>query len=143
MTLRSYLIIMLAMTILCVTAFGYIIWTVDPEITNGAGFLLFYLSLFFSLIGVFSLIGFLIRFVFLKSELAVNKAVIAFRQSFLFAAFAIAALFLLSRGLLNWFNLAILIIGLSALEFFLLSYGRRNVIASPENSGRSNLANDK
>lgn len=115
------------MTIVCALAFSYVVWTVNPAETNGAGFLLFYLSLFFSLIGIAALIGFLIRFVFLRRELALNKVIVAFRQAFLFAAFAAAALFLLSRGLATWLNLIILIIGLSALEFFLLSYGRGNV----------------
>lgn len=124
MTLRLYLLIMAAMTALCWLAFGYIIWTINPAETNGAGFLLFYLSLFFSLIGTAAIVGFLIRFVFLRRELAVNKVKIAFRQSFLFSGFIVAMLFLQSRSLLSWLNAVILIIGLSALEFFLLSYGR-------------------
>ena len=140
------------MTALCAFMFGYIIFTVDPETTNHTGFFLFYLSLFLFIIGATAIIGFVVRFVIFRHELIINTAClsgrqvkIAFRQSFFFAAFAVAVLMLLARNLLSWLNLSILIIGLSALEFFLLSYGKvnLNVIASSEPSERSNLTNDK
>jgi hypothetical protein len=115
------------MTIFCWLSFGYIVWTVNPQTTNGTGFSLFYLSLFFSLSGTAAIIGFIVRFIFLKHELIINTVKIAFRQSFLFAGFIVAVLFLLSRGLLTWLNLIILIVGLSALEFFLLSYGKAKI----------------
>ncbi len=124
MSLRLYLFIMSAMTAFCWLVFGYIIWTVNPEITNGTGFFLFYLSLLLSLIGATAIIGFVVRFIFLRHELAINNVMVAFRQSFLFSGFIVAMLFLLARGLLTWLNALILIIGLSALEFFLLSYGK-------------------
>ena len=123
MSLRLYLFIMTALTALCWLAFIYVSRLVNPETTNATGFFLFYLSLFFSLIGAAAIIGFLIRFVFLRHELAMAKVKVAFRQSFLFSGFVVALLALLARGLLNWLNLIILIVGLSALEFFLLNYG--------------------
>lgn len=126
MSLRLYLLIMSVMTVFCWLAFGYVISTVDPETTNSAGFFLFYLSLFFSLIGTTAIIGFVIRFIFLRHELMIERVKIAFRQSFLFSVFVVAVLILLARGLFNWLNAGILIVGLSALEFFLLSYGRQN-----------------
>lgn len=124
MPLRLYLLIMLAMTAFCWLVFGYVVWTVNPETTNAVGFWLFYLSLFLALSGAAAIIGFLVRFVGLRHELVIDKVKIAFRQSFLFAGFIAASLFLLSRGLLTGGNLLILIVGLSMLEFFLLSYGR-------------------
>lgn len=128
MSLRLYLFIMSAMTILCLTAFGAVVFTVDPETTNSTGLVLFYLSLFLSIIGATAIIGFVIRFIIFRHELIINTVKIAFRQSFFFAAFSVAVLILLSRNLLSWLNLSILIIGLSALEFFLLSYGKSSVI---------------
>ncbi len=124
MSLRLYLFIMSVMTVFCWLAFGYIVWTVDPEITNNTGFFLFYLSLLLSIIGTTAIIGFVVRFVIFRHELIINTVKVAFRQSFFFAGFIVASLFLLSRNLLSWLNLSILIIGLSALEFFLLSYGK-------------------
>jgi hypothetical protein len=132
------------MTALCAVMFGYIIFTVNPETTNSVGFFLFYLSLFLLISGATAIIGFVVRFIIFRHDLVINTVKIAFRQSFFFAGFIIAALFLLSRNLFSWLNLAILIIGLSALEFFLLSYSKTkiDVIASSESSERSNLTND-
>ena len=124
MSLRLYLFIMSVMTAFCALVFGYIVFTVNPETTNGAGFLLFYLSLFLSIIGLAAIIGFVVRFIFLRHELAIDKVKISFRQAFFFAFFIVISLWLLARGQLSWFNVLILIIGLSVLEFFLLSYGR-------------------
>ena len=126
MTLRLYLTIMAITTAICWTAFIFILWTVNPEVTNWIGFLLFYLSLFLALIGSITIIGFLVRFIWLKHELVFNSVKIAFRQSFLFAFLIIAVLFLLSKDLFSWLNLGLLIVGLSVLEFFLISYGSRN-----------------
>ncbi len=122
MTLRSYLIIMLTTTLLCWAAFIFVLWNVNPEITNWLGFLLFYLSLFLAMVGTGALIGFVIRFVGLKHELAFRSVRDAFRQSFLFSFLIIAVLFLLSKNLFSWLNLFLLVVGLSVLEFFLISY---------------------
>ena len=139
MSLRLYLLIMSAMTALCAFAFGYIVWTVNPETTNGTGLVLFYLSLFLSVVGLAAIIGFIVRFVIFRHELAINTVKVAFRQSFFFAGFIAAALYLLSRNLLSWLNLSIMIIGLSALEFFLLSYGRSKTVADDLNDNLPSL----
>jgi len=127
MTLRSYLILMTIATAVCWAAFGYIIWTVDPRATNRIGFLLFYSSLFLSMVGTTAIIGFIIRFVGLKRKLVFNLVKDAFRQSFLFSFFIITILFLISKDLFSWMNLGFLVIGLTVLELFLLSYNNRGV----------------
>lgn len=133
MTLKSYLTIMILATFVCWSAFSFVLWTVNPDITNWLGFLLFYLSLFFALNGTASIIGFVIRFIGLKHELAFYSVKSAFRQSFLFSFFIISIFYLLSRDLFTWLNLFLLIIGLSLLEFFLISYGSRNVKRATHN----------
>jgi hypothetical protein len=113
-------------TAICWLAFGFVVWTINPEITNWLGFLLFYLSLFLSLVGSTAIVGFVIRFVALKHILAFNSVTAAFRQSFLFAFMIVATLFLLAQNLFTWLNLIYLVLGLSILEFFMLSYkGKR------------------
>lgn len=124
MTLKSYLIIMLITTLICWLAFSFVLWTVNPEATNWLGFLLFYLSLFLSIVGTSAIIGFIIRFVGLKHELAFRSVRDAFRQSFLLAFLLVAVLFLLAKNLFSWLNVFFLVIGLSILEFFLISYQR-------------------
>ena len=124
MTLRAYLILMIIATLICWFAFGFVLWTVNPEITNWLGFLLFYSSLFIALTGTTAIIGFLIRFKGLKHELVFRSAKTAFRQSFIFAFLITATLFLLSKDLFTWLNLILLVIGLSVLEFFIISHSK-------------------
>ncbi|MCX6796045.1 MAG: hypothetical protein NTW06_00935 [Candidatus Falkowbacteria bacterium] len=125
MTLKQYLITMIIVTLICWLIWFYIIWSVNPETTNWFGFSLFYFSLFLALSGTASIMGFFVRFVALKKELAYRLVKEAFRQSFLFAGLIIISLVLLSKGLFSWLNLLLLIIGLSALEYFLLSWQKQ------------------
>jgi hypothetical protein len=114
-------------TTICWGIFLFVLFTINPEITNWLGFLLFYLSLFLAITGTAAMIGFTIRFVALKHELAFRSVIIAFRQSFLFAFLIVAVLFLLSKDLFTWLNLFLLIIGMTILEYFLISYKTRNI----------------
>ena len=124
MTLKSYLIVMSLTTLLCFFVFSFILWTINPEETNYIGFLLFYFSLFLTAMGLSAIVGFLVRFIALKRELAFYSVRSAFRQSFLFAFLIVSILFLLSKNLFTWMNLILLIMGLSILEFFIINYGR-------------------
>ena len=96
-------------TALCWTIFLFVSSVINPEQTNTMGFIVFYLALFMAISGTASLIGFLIRFVALKHELAFYAVKIAFRQSFMFALFIIAILILLSQSLFTWLNLSMLV----------------------------------
>jgi hypothetical protein len=122
MTLRSYLIFMISITAVCWLVWLFVIFTVNPETASLFGFVLFYLSLFLALAGSAAIVGFVIRFIALKKALAFRLVRDAFRQSFLFAFLISASLFLLSKNLFNWLNLFFLVAGLSALEFFMISY---------------------
>ncbi len=121
MTLRSYLALMTIATLAAWLGFGIVLLTINPETTNWLGLTLMYISLIVSVTGTASIIGFIIRFLFLKHELIVRSVVVAFRQGFLVAVLVCGVLFLFSRGLFSALSLALLIIALTALEFFLLS----------------------
>lgn len=124
MTLRLYLTIMTILTTICWSAFVLIIFLIDPQTTNSTGFILFYVSLYLSLVGTAATLGFVVRFVFLKKHLVFRLVKDAFRQSFLFAALITLSLWLLPRGLFSWLNLLLLVVALTVLEFFWLSYER-------------------
>ena len=121
MTLKKYIGSMGFMTIITWLVFVYVLFLVDPETTNWIGFWLIYITLFVSLVGTASIIGFLIRFLALKQQLIWEAVKEAFRQSFLFALLVIISLILLSQDLFTWLNIALLVLGLSAVEFFLLT----------------------
>lgn len=122
MTLRSYLFLMILATIISALGLAVVLVTVDPWATNWLGFGLFYAALFLTVMGVFSILGFVIRFVALRQELVEHSVIISFRQAFLAAFLVNAVLVLLSRGLFSWLNVLLLIIGFSILEFFLISF---------------------
>ncbi len=104
--------------------FGYIMTIVDPFATNWLGLALFYVSLFVALSGAFAVLGFVIRFVGLKKELAFHSVKTAFRQSFLFAFLIVAMLLLQAHDLFSWTNALFLAVALTLLEFFLLAQNR-------------------
>lgn len=122
MTLKSYLGVMSVLSFVCWGIFFFVASLVNPLATNWLGFLLFYLALFISLIGTAALVGFLVRFVALKKELAFNSVKVAFRQSFLFSLFVIIILILKVQTLFNWLNLSLLIIIFAILELVLISH---------------------
>jgi len=122
MTLKQYLITMSVVTAICWLIFIFIIWTVNPEVTNWIGFLMFYFSLFLALAGTATIVGFVVRFIVFKEELIFRLVKEAFRQSFLFSALIIVSLILLAYDLFSWLNVLLLVIGLSALEYLLLSW---------------------
>ncbi|MEI6836134.1 MAG: hypothetical protein WCK59_04865 [Candidatus Falkowbacteria bacterium] len=120
MTLKKYLMVTALATAVCWTIFLFVSSVINPELTSWLGFLLFYLSLFMAVSGTASLIGFLIRFVALKHELAFYAVKIAYRQSFLFALFIIAILILLSQDLFTWLNLFMLVAVFVIAETFMI-----------------------
>ncbi len=126
MTLKNYLWVMSALTIICWGIFFFVIDLVDPFSTNWLGFLLFYTSLAASLSGTFALIGFLIRFYFSKEKMIFNLVKISFRQSFLLALFIISFLILKSLDLFAWLNIILLVIVFLFLEI-ILSLKKKNI----------------
>ncbi|HMB65786.1 MAG TPA: hypothetical protein VKO42_02820 [Patescibacteria group bacterium] len=124
MTLKSYLILMMFCDLVLWGVFGYIMTIVDPFATNWLGLALFYVSLFVALSGAFAVLGFVIRFVGLKKELAFHSVKTAFRQSFLFAFLIVAMLLLQAHDLFSWTNALFLAVALTLLEFFLLAQNR-------------------
>jgi len=119
MTLKNYLFVMSTLTLVCWGIFLFVVKNIDPTATNWLGFLLFYSALFVSISGLAALVGFVIRLMAKRKELAFNLVKASFRQSFLFALFIILALILKSQGLFTWLNLALLIIIFVILEFFM------------------------
>ncbi len=125
MTLKIYLITMSLITVFCWGIFIFIVNLINPDTTNLIGFILFYLSLFLSLIGSSALIGFFVRFIVLRRQLVFYAVKTAFRQSFLFSLFLISLLFLFSQSLITWFNLILLIIIFTILEIIFSSFSNK------------------
>lgn len=121
MSLIRYLILMTVATIICWAGWYTVVSLVNPNQTGFLGLLLFYASLTLALTGTFAVVGFFIRLFLLKQEMVFQKVIIAFRQAIFFALLIVGMLILQSGRLLTWYNGVFLIMGLTMLEFFLIS----------------------
>lgn len=109
MTLRQYLALMSFGTAICFIAWLFLIRNVNPADAGSWGFLFFYASLFLTIVGAFSVVGFLIRRAFIKNDEVVFRHVKhTFRQSVIVAFVICVSLFLAGHKLLAWWNFIIL-----------------------------------
>lgn len=129
MTLRKYLLLMTLGTLVSWFGFGMVVTYLNPDIAGTLGFLFFYLSLFLSVTGTLTILGFGWRYVRHRDEVLFRHVSISFRQGALLGLMVVASLFLESKSLLTWWNLGLLIVGLTLLEFFWLSARRSSPLA--------------
>lgn len=116
-------------TLLCWSAFGIVVTTIDPFETDRLGFALFYVTLFFGLVGTVSLAALALfprwSSIDLPSFRWVQKS---FRVGIVSSAMLVFLLFLQIKQLLNWWNLIAFAAVLLLLFLFHLStrwYDRR------------------
>ncbi len=124
MTLRQYLAWLAIGTLVSWGAWVLVITYLNPQTAGTTGMLFFYLSLFLSLSGTLTLLGFSWRYWRHRDEVLFRHVSISFRQGVLLALAVIVALWLKVSNLLTWWNLSLLIVGLTLLEFFWLSVRR-------------------
>lgn len=76
--------------------------------------------------GTLSLIGFFIRFIFLKKTVLFRHIGISLRQAIMFSVLIVVSLMLQANKLFTWWNAILLILSLTLMEFFFLAReGRR------------------
>lgn len=121
MSLIHYLIILGIGTLISWGAWYTVLVSVNPFQAGPLGFLLFYGSLTCALTGTFSLLGFLMRLTMMREEPLFQKVAISFRQAIFFASLLDGILLLQGQRLLTWYNVLLLIIGLTVAELFLIS----------------------
>jgi hypothetical protein len=116
MTLKRYLLLMFLATLLCWLALASVMFYINPSEAGIIGFVLFYVSLFLSLVGTFSLVGFILR-VWLTTVPIFKQVIISFRQGVLFAVFVSLSLAMQSQGYLTWWLVIILLVLLAFVEY--------------------------
>ncbi len=121
MLLKHYLIWMLVGTLISWVALGLVLTYINPEIASPTGLVLFYGSVFLSLGGSITLLGFLWRRLRYRDEVLFRQVSTSFRQGLLLSLVVVATLFLQANRLLSWWNLLLLVGGLSLLEYFMLT----------------------
>lgn len=122
MTLKQYLLIMSLATLMCLFAWGIVIFNIDPERDSKIGHVFFYVTLFFSLLGTISLINFALYRLVTKSDFPLFRLVQkSFRNGVTMSIIIMGLLFLRVFDILNiWTGLVLIILFLSV-SFFRLS----------------------
>jgi len=125
MSLKQLITIIATATIICWLLWLVVITQINPSEAETVGFLLFYITLFFALLGTFFMASFFWRRKFGKKTIAERTVAISFRQSIFFALIVTGVLFLQGKGLLNILNIVLIIIAVSVIEWFFLSIKRK------------------
>lgn len=121
MTFRWFLLIMTFATIAAWIGWTFVLHAIDPIQTNMVGFVLFYFTLFTSLLGTTVLFGTLLRLWLRPREIPYRQTVRAFRQGVWLSLLAIFTLLLLSFELLRWWSVILLVLLFGLLELFFVS----------------------
>ena len=118
---KLYVTIVTLATLLSWAAWLLVLFLTIPGDGGNIGLILFYSSLFLSLLCTMALVGLLTRHVKARKKLIVEKVIVSFRQAFWLAALVVAALFLQSQQVLTWWNALLLVLIVTVLEFFFMS----------------------
>lgn len=109
---RRFLEFISAITVIALVGWGIVIYRLDPCLTPSLegcqkvsflALILFTLSLFFALLGIFTLLGFFLRRQ-LQGEFFYDQMGISLRQGLLLALTAILSMFLFLYGVLTWWS---------------------------------------
>lgn len=120
-TLRRFLILVSIGTAISWLGWITVLYSVDPVSSGSVGRFLFYLSLFFALIGTFALIGFFFRTWFSRERIVERFISIAIRQAILLAILLVGTLMLQGNQLFSWWSGVLLLFAIAAVELFFLS----------------------
>jgi len=114
---------MLGATIVAWLSFFLVVSNFDPQEANAVVLIFFYFSLFLSTLGSLALIGFWWRKIWRhKKELSHKVAAESFRQATIFSTALIIALLLQATRLLTWWNIILLILVATMIEFLILVF---------------------
>lgn len=117
MTFRTYLGLMGLATALAWTGWVVVLFRLNPDEAGAAGTALFFLTLFFSLVGTFATASMSYRVLKLQRPVISREARIAFRHAILLAFAACLLLFLASQDWLGVWTFLAVFAGFGVVEF--------------------------
>ena len=107
-------------TLVAYLVLAAVIFSFDPTKAPFLVIFFFYASLFLSIVGTFSVLGFLLRH-FLDDDVAIfRQVIISFRQALWLGIVALTSFILQRYGLFNLLSLFALCLALATLEFFFM-----------------------
>jgi hypothetical protein len=127
MNVKTYNIFMILATAIAWLGFFIIINNFDPISGNWIVFTMFYAVLFLAILGSLSLIGYWWRRLLnRRKEMSRFLVSESFRQAIIFSAVAIIALWLQASRILTWWNILLLIVSATLLEFIIILFKQNN-----------------
>lgn len=133
MTLKQYLITMSIATSIGVLSWFFVMYNVDPFRSGAAAFFFFYVSFFFSVVGLFSLVLFFLHRKVARLPLPMFRHVQrAFRESIFIATFITLSLYLQGQKWLNVWNAILLVLLFILYASFNLSVKKERTYNQPE-----------
>lgn len=121
MPLSRYLIIMGISTAIAAASWVIVILFLDPTVSGPIGLTLFFVSFFLTIFGIASVVGYTVRRLFQRREVAFRLVAISFRQAILVALLLTVSLFLQSRRLFTWWTSLALVAFVTLLEAFFVA----------------------
>ncbi len=129
MSYRSYLLIMLAGTLVAWSGWALVLLRINPKEAGLLGLTSFYVTLFMGMVGLLTLVELLINVHLMKKrELLIREVKMAFRRAVLLALICVLSLIFSSVGKFSWWILLVFIAVAAAIEyiFMLISHSRRD-----------------
>ncbi len=121
MSLKQLALIISCATLIFWVCFVFILMEVDPFTSGVTGIAVFYLTLFFAMLGTFFVPITLIRRRLDREELEYNIVKASIRQSVFFSFTIVVVLLLQSKHFLTWWNLIFLVLLITMVEYLFLS----------------------
>ncbi|MCR4278592.1 MAG: hypothetical protein NUV81_01670 [bacterium] len=122
MSHKKFMLLIGFATVVAWAGLGTVLLNIDPTQSGISGILLFYLTLFTSLVGTLTLLGVLFRIHIAKrKEIILREVRIAFRHAVLLSATAVVALALSSKGSFRWWILPLLLVTVGGVEYVFLN----------------------
>lgn len=125
MSLKQLGLIVSGATVIFWLCLAFVLLEVDPFTSGKLGIIVFYLSLFFALLGSFFVPITLVRRIINKEELEYNIVKASIRQSIFFSFTIVVVLFLQSKHFLTWWNLLFLVLLVTLAEYLFLSVKKK------------------
>ncbi|MBU1448912.1 MAG: hypothetical protein ABIK13_04055 [Patescibacteria group bacterium] len=121
MTFRLYMALMSAATLMAIGAWTFVVWSTNPQEAPVIGFVMFYMTLFLSLVGLLTLGGVGYRVLILgRRDLVSREVRVSFRHAIFLASIAVVALAGSAAGWLRWWMFLLLLIVVSVVEYVFL-----------------------
>lgn len=127
MTFKQFIALIFIATASLWLGWWWTVISIDPYATNILGFLLFYLTLFLSLVGSFTLLGVYVRKMRMPDALLFHLVKLSSRQGILLAVFLLVLLLLQSQRWLQIWNVLLVLAIAFIVEFTLVYRGHRRL----------------